>query len=100
MKKEEILEKARAEKSDEMENAVRDRSALWMAVAMVAAAVFFVCMRGKDEPIMDLAAIVGFSGMVCCGYRFFKLKKPVYLISGLILAGITVFSTIRFFMGH
>ena len=46
MKKEEILEKARAEKKDEMKNAVRDRSAVWMALAMAIAAGFFVCMRG------------------------------------------------------
>ena len=57
MKKEEILEKARSEKKDEMENAVRDRSAVWMALAMVVAAGFFVTMRGEDEPVMDLAAL-------------------------------------------
>ena len=45
MKKEEILEKARSEKKDEMEKAVRDRSAVWMAIAMVIAAGFFVSMR-------------------------------------------------------
>lgn len=100
MKKEEILKKARAEQSDEMEMVVRDRSALWMVIAMVVAAGFFTCMRGEDEPIMDLAAIVCFSTSVSCVYRFFRLKQIRYLISGLIMAGMTVFSTIRFFMGH
>ncbi len=48
-----------------MENAVRDRSAVWMAFAMVVAAGFFVTMRGEDEPVMDLAATVCFSVAVC-----------------------------------
>lgn len=44
MKKDEILKKARAEQYDEMELAVRDRAAVWMAIAMTIAAVFlFVC---------------------------------------------------------
>lgn len=100
MKKEEILEKARAEKKDEMENAVHDRSAVWMAIAMTIAAGFFVCMRSEGEPVMDLAATVYFSIAVCYIYRFFRLKQVYYLIMGLVLAAMTVFATVRFFMGH
>ena len=100
MKKEEILAKARSEKKDEMENAVRDRSAVWMALAMVIAAGFFVCMRKEDEPIMDLAATVCFSTGVCCFYRFIRLKKIQWLIMGIVLAAMTVFAVVRFFMGH
>lgn len=100
MKKEEILKKARAEKSDEMENAVRDRSAVWMAVAMAIAAGFFVCMRGEDEPVADLAATVCFSVAVCMIYRFIRLKKLYYLIAGIVVGAVAVFSTVRFFQGH
>ena len=100
MKKEEILAKARSEKKDEMENAVRDRSAVWMALAMVIAAGFFVSMRKDGEPIMDLAATVCFSTGVCCIYRFIKLKKLQWLIMGIVLAAMTVFATVRFFQGH
>ncbi|MDE6732480.1 MAG: hypothetical protein K2J77_06350 [Oscillospiraceae bacterium] len=100
MKKEDILKKAQEESSDEMETFVRDRSAVWMALAMAIAAGFFVCMRGKDAPIMDLTATVCFSTAVCCIYRFFRLKKPYYLIMGLVLAAMTVFATVRFFQGH
>lgn len=100
MKKEEILEKARSEKKDEMENEVRDRSAVWMTLAMAIAAGFFVCMRGENEPVMDLAATVCFSTAVCCVYRFIRLKQIWYLIMGIVLAGMTVFATIRFFMGY
>lgn len=100
MKKEDVLKKAREEKSDEMENSVRDRSAVWMALAMAIAAGFFVCMRGEDVPIMDLTATVCFSTTVCCIYRFFKLKQLHYLIMGLAFAAITVFATIRFFQGY
>lgn len=100
MKKEDILKKAQEESSDEMEKFVRDRSAVWMALAMVISAGFFVCMRGEDAPIMDLAAIVCFSSAVCHFYRFSRLKQPFYLIMGLVLAALTVFATIRFFQGH
>lgn len=100
MKKEEILAKARSEKKDEMENAVRDRSAVWMAIAMAIAARFFVCMRGEDEPVMDLAATVCFSTAVCCIYRFVRLKQIRWLIMGIMLAAMTVFATVMFFMDH
>lgn len=100
MKKEDVLKKARAEKSDEMEKVVRDRSAVWMALAMVIAAGFFVCMRDENAPIMDLAATVCFSTAVCCIYRFIRLKSVYYLILGIVLAAMTVFATIRFFQGH
>lgn len=100
MKKDEILEKARAEQSDEMEIAVRDRSAVWMSVAMAIAAGFFVCMRGEDAPIADLGATVCFSMTVCMIYRFIRLKKLYYLITGIVLAAATVFLTVRFFQGH
>lgn len=100
MKKDEILKKARAEQSDEMELAVRDRSAVWMAIAMTIAAGFFVCMRGEDEPIADLGATVCFSTAVCMIYRFIRLKKLYYLITGIVLAAATVFLTVRFFQGH
>lgn len=100
MKKEDVLKKAQAEKSDEMEKVVRDRSAVWMALAMVIAAGFFVCMRNENAPIMDLAATVCFSTAVCCIYRFIRLKSVYYLILGIVLAVMTVFATIRFFQGH
>lgn len=100
MKKDEILAKARSEKTDEMEKFVRDRSAVWMGLAMVAAAAFFVCMRDENAPIMDLAATVSFSTSVCCIYRFVRLKQMRYLVLGIILAGMAVFATIRFFQGH
>ena len=100
MKKEEILAKARAEKSDEMEKAVRDRSAIWAVIAEAIAAAFFMCMRDESEPIMDLTAIVCFSTSVCLFYRFFKLKQIWYLLMGLLMTGLTAFSVIRYFQGH
>lgn len=100
MKKEDILKKAREEKTDEMERSVNDRSAVWMALAMAIAAGFFVCMREENAPIMDLTATVCFSTAVCCIYRFFRLKQTWYLIMGIVLAAITVFATVRFFQGH
>ena len=100
MKKEDVLKKAQAEKSDEMEKLVRDRSAVWMALAMVIAAGFFVCVREENAPIMDLAATVCFSTAVCCIYRFIRLKSVYYLIMGIVLSAMTVFATVRVFQGH
>lgn len=100
MKKEEILEKARKEKTDEREKFVNDRSAVWMAVAMALASAFFVCVRGEDAPMSDLAAICCFSASVCFVYRFVRLKQVYYLIMALVMAALTVVSTIRFFQGH
>lgn len=100
MKKEDILAKAREEKKDEMEDAVRDRSAVWMAIAMVIAAGFFVCVRDEGEPIMDLAATVGFSMTVCCIYRAVKLKKLKWVMIGILCAAVTVFAAVRYFMGY
>lgn len=100
MKKEDVLKKAQEESSDEMEKFVRDRSAVWMVLAMVISSGFFVCMRSEDEPIMDLAAIDCFSSAVCSIYRFFRLKQPFYLIIGLVLAAMTIFATVRYFQGH
>lgn len=100
MKKEDVLKKAREEKTDEMEKSVNDRSAVWMTLAMAIAAGFFVCMRDEDAPIMDLTATVCFSTAVCCVYRFFRLKQIHYLIMGIVLAAITIFATVRFFQGY
>lgn len=100
MKKEEILKKAQEEKTDEMETAVRDRSAVWMAIAMTIAAGFFICMREEGAPIMDLTATVCFSTAVCCIYRFFRLKKVWHLVNGLMFMALAIFATVRFFQGH
>lgn len=100
MNKDDVLKKAQAQKSDEMEKVVRDRSAVWMTLAMVIAAGFFVCMREENAPIMDLTATVCFSTTVCCIYRLFRLKQVYYLILGLVLAVMTVFAAVRFFQGH
>lgn len=100
MKKDEILAKARSEKTDEMKKFVRDRSAVWMGLAMVAAAGFFVCMRDENAPIMDLTATVDFSMTVCFIYRAIRLKSAYYLIMSIVFAAMTVFATVRFFQGH
>ena len=49
---------------------------------------------------MDLTATVCFSVAVCCIYRFIRLKQVGWLIMGIVLAGMTVFATVRFFMGY
>lgn len=100
MKKEEILAKARKEKTDEREKFVHDRSGVWAVVATAVAAAFFICVHDEGEPIMDLTAVVCFSTTVSLGYRFVKLKQVRYLVMAIMMAALTVFSVIRFFQGH
>lgn len=99
MKKEDILEKARAEKSDEREKFIRDRSALWTVGAMAVAVGFFAVMRGEDAPISDLIAIIDFSMMVCFIYRYVKLKQIWYLAVAILMAAFTAFFVVRYFQG-
>ncbi len=101
MNKEEILKKAQKEGNDEMEVQAKDKSIRWTYIAMVIAAAVFSFIRGeRGYPIMDLTATVSIS--VCVGqfYRFVKSKDKSFLIIAIVMVGVSVFSTIRFFMGH
>lgn len=101
MKKEEILAKAQAEKKDEMEVFISDKSMRWTYLVMVMAAGIFTIVRSfHDLPIMDLTATVSLS--VCAGqlYRYIKTKEKFSLIMVIAMAIVAVISTVRFFMGH
>lgn len=101
MEKEEILAKAQAEKKDEMEVFVSDKSMRWTCIAMVLAASFFAIVRSvQDQPIMDLTATVGISACVGNLYRYNKTKEKFCLVMAGIAAVIAVVSTVKFFMGH
>ena len=45
MKKEEILEKARAEQSDEMEQHFNDKSMLWIIIVLIVCCIVFSFTR-------------------------------------------------------
>lgn len=101
MDKEEILRRSREEKSDEMEIQVRDKAMKWTYIALVLSAAFFSLIRGmRDEPIMDLCAMVCIS--VCAGrfYCYTKMKDKFNLIMAIVTFIVAIAAGVRFFMGH
>lgn len=101
MNKEEILAKAQAEKKDEMESFITDRSMRWTYIVMVMSAGIFTIIRSlHDLPIMDLCCTVCFSVAAGHIYRFVKTREKFYIIIGLVMAVMGVFAGVRYFMGH
>ena len=101
MNKEEILKKAQAEKMDEREIQVKDKSIIWSYIAMVIAAAVFSFVRSQQNlPIMDLSATVSASVFAGMTYRFVKTKDKRILTIAAITFVLAITATIRFFMGH
>ncbi len=98
MKKDEILEKARAEKSDEMEQHVNDKSMYSIIIAMfVCLCVFSVTRLVRDAPVQDYLASLDFSIAAGHFYRYSKTKKTESLVTAFCfgIAGI-IFMAIYF----
>lgn len=103
MNKEEVLARSRKENEngDEMEKQVIAGSMKWTYVVMVlAAAVFSFIRSGQGYPIMDLTATVALSVAAGHIYRFVKCRERSSLIIACVMAAVSIFSTVRFFMGH
>lgn len=101
MNKEEILEKAKKEKQDEMVIQVRDKSITWTYIAMVlSAAVFAEIRASKGQPMMDLCVTVCVSVAVGQLYRYVKTKEKYCLLLGLITFFVGIAALVRFFQGH
>ena len=101
MDKEEILAKAQAEKRDEMEVFINDKSIRWTYLVMVLAAGIFTIIRSIDDlPIMDLCATVCLSVAAGHIYRFIKTREKFYIIVGSIMTAMGIFAAVRFFMGY
>ncbi len=100
MDRETILKQAQQE-TDEMMIQTRDKSIKYTYIALVVGAAIFSYIRGlNDQPIMDLCATVAFSVFVGRIYCYRKTKDTWNLILAIITLLITIFATIRFFMGH
>ena len=101
MKKEEILEKARAEQSDEMEHSVQS-SSMWCGAVIMAVflLVFSIIRRMNDQISYDLTATV------CAGvaaenlFQYKKLGKKKNLAFGLAMSAASVLSVVWFFIGN
>lgn len=101
MEREEILKKAQAEKTDERELQVKDKSMMWSYIAMVLMAAVFSFIRSEQGlPMMDLCATVSSSVCAAMTYRFIQTKNRGCLNIAVITLIITVIAIVRFFMGH
>ena len=101
MKKEEILAKAQAERVDEREIFINDRSIRWTYLVMVMAAGIFMIVRStRDMPITDLCATVCLAVAAGNIYRGIKTKDKWYFIAGIVVAASGIFTAVRFFMGY
>jgi uncharacterized membrane protein YjjP (DUF1212 family) len=101
MDKDEILKKAQAERKDERELQVKDKSMMWSYIVMVLMAAIFSFIRSEQGlPIMDLTATVSASACAGMTYRFIKTKENADLFLALIMLCVAIISTVRFFMGH
>jgi cell division GTPase FtsZ len=101
MDKDEILKKAQAEKHDEREVQVKDKSMMWSYIVMVLVAAIFSFIRSEQGlPMMDLTATVSASVCAAMTYRFIKTKDKSYLLVALVSLCVAIIATVRFFMGH
>lgn len=101
MDKDEVLRISREEHYDEMEVQIRDKAMKWTYLVLVLSAAVFAFIREMDgQPVMDLCATVSLSVFTGQIYCFAKTKDRYNLIMAVITFAITVFATVRFFMGH
>ncbi|MDE7399618.1 MAG: hypothetical protein K2N06_08840 [Oscillospiraceae bacterium] len=99
MKKDEILAKARAEKSDEMENHIYDRSMIWMILGMfVCLCIFSYTRLERDMPTEDYTATLCIAIAVGNIYRFIKLKRRHYLMLGIVFAAVGILMAVIYFL--
>ena len=101
MKKEEILEKGRAENKDERDVAIRDQSIRWTFMTMVLLSAIFAYLRAaKGQTMMDLTVVVCASVSVSFLYRFFQTKRVDLLVLGIVLFLCAVVALVRFCTGY
>lgn len=101
MKKEEILEKARAEKIDERETFISDRLMKWTYLVMALTAGIFIIVRSiRDMYAADLCSVVCFSAAAGNIYRFVKTKERWSIVAGIILIAAGIFTAVTFFIDY
>lgn len=100
MDKKEILEKAQAEKIDEREVFIADKSLRWTYIAMALAVGVFMIVRSiRDLPIADLCATICLSVGAGHLYRFVKTREKWYLIMTVAMLFFGTLSVVEFFLG-
>ena len=84
MKKEDILKKAQAEKNDEMEQYVNDKSMYLIFIAMfVCLSIFAITRFAEGMRIDDYIATLDIPISAGSLYRYRKTKAKEWLISGI-----------------
>lgn len=84
MKKEEILERARAEQSDEMEQHFNDKSMLWIIVVLIVCCIVFSLTRlVNGQPVEDYIATINLAISVGSFYRCSMVKSYRYFFQGI-----------------
>lgn len=100
MEKNEILAKARAEKTDEREIFINDRSMRWTYLIMALSAGIFTIVRAiRSQPMMDLCATVCLSVGAGYLYKYIKARERANLIIGIVLIICGVAASVQFFLG-
>ena len=101
MKKEEILEKGRAENKDERDVAIRDQSIRWTFMTMVLLSGIFAYLRAaQGQTMMDLTVVVCASVSVSFLYRFSQTKRVELLVLGIVLLFCAVVALVRYCAGY
>lgn len=101
MKKEEILAKAQAEKVDERETFISDRSMRWTYLVMAVTAGIFMIVRSiRDMYAADLCSVACLSVAAGNIYRFVKTKEKWCLIAGIALLVSGVLTAVMFFIDY
>ncbi len=101
MNKEEILAKAQAEKRDEREVFLSDKSIRWTFLALLLLTVIFTVIKEfRDQHSPDLIATFCLS--VCVGhiYHYVKTKDKSNLIIGICSCVVGAGSAVQFFIGY
>ena len=101
MKKEEILAKAQAEKVDEREIFISDRSMRWTYLVMsVTAGIFMIVRSIRDMYAADLISVVCFSAAAGNIYRYVKTKEKWSIFAGIVLLAAGILTAASFFMDY
>lgn len=100
MDREAILNKARQEK-DEMVEQTRDKAMKYTYIVLVLTSAVFAFIRGLNgQPVMDLCATVCFAVATGRVYCYAKTKDRFNLVMAVVTIAVGIVATVRFFMGH
>ena len=100
MKKEEILEKSRKADFDEMGKNIDEKANMYGGTAVICLSLIFGVYKILNNiPHYDISAIMFAYLSASALYRFFKLRKKVFLMVGISSGLITILFAISYMFG-